>query len=49
MPRTARAMQWLLAAHVRRYHKHHHTAGSGHIRQGRFEAFGIQRGTVSPL
>lgn len=34
------SMQWLPAAHVRRYHKHYHT--SGHVWQGRFKAFPIQ-------
>src|SRR5262244_3339312 len=34
-------MQWLLTAHVRRYHKHYHS--SGHIWQGRFKAFPIQQ------
>jgi putative transposase len=33
-------MQWLLTAHVRRYHQHYHT--SGHVWQGRFRAFPIQ-------
>jgi putative transposase len=33
-------MQWLMTAHVRRYHAHHHT--SGHVWQGRFKAFPIQ-------
>ena len=35
-----RYMQWLLTAHARRYHKHHHT--DGHVWQGRFKAFPIQ-------
>ena len=33
-------MQWLLTAHVRRYHQHYHS--SGHVWQGRFKAFPIQ-------
>jgi putative transposase len=33
-------MQWLLTAHVRRYHRHYHS--SGHVWQGRFKAFPIQ-------
>jgi putative transposase len=37
-----RWMQWLLTSHVRRYHRHYH--GSGHVWQGRFKAFPIQRG-----
>src|SRR5690606_25502214 len=35
-----RWMQWLLTAHVRRYHRHY--GGSGHVWQGRFTAFPIQ-------
>jgi putative transposase len=34
-------MQWLLTSHVRRYHRHY--GGSGHIWQGRFKSFAIQR------
>jgi putative transposase len=34
-------MQWLLTSHVRRYHKHYGT--SGHIWQGRFKSFPVQR------
>lgn len=34
-------MQWLLTAHVRRYHQHYKT--SGHVWQGRFKAFPIER------
>jgi putative transposase len=37
----SRWMQWLLTAHVRRYHRHY--ASSGHVWQGRFKAFPIQR------
>ena len=36
----SRWMQWLMTAHVRRYHRH--CKGSGHIWQGRFKAFPIQ-------
>jgi len=36
----SRWMQWLMTAHVRRYHQHHHS--SGHVWQGRFKAFPIQ-------
>lgn len=35
----SRWMQWLLTAHVRRYHRHYE--GSGHVWQGRFKAFPI--------
>lgn len=34
-------MQWLLTAHVRRYHRHYQS--SGHVWQGRFKAFSIQQ------
>jgi putative transposase len=37
----SRWMQWLLTAHVRRYHRTYE--GSGHIWQGRFKAFPVQR------
>jgi putative transposase len=33
-------MQWLLTAHVRRYHRYY--GSSGHVWQGRFKAFPIQ-------
>lgn len=36
-----RWMQWLLTSHVRRYHRHY--GSSGHVWQGRFKAFPIQR------
>ncbi|TMA92825.1 MAG: hypothetical protein E6J74_20000 [Deltaproteobacteria bacterium] len=34
-------MQWLLTSHVRRYHKHY--GSRGHIWQGRFKSFSVQR------
>ena len=34
-------MQWVMTAHVRRYHRHYR--GSGHVWQGRFKAFPIQQ------
>ena len=34
-------MQWLMTSHVRRYHKHYGT--SGHIWQGRFKSFIVQK------
>src|SRR5258708_3068841 len=34
-------MRWLLTAHVRRYHRHYRS--SGHVWQGRFNAFPIQQ------
>jgi putative transposase len=36
-----RWMQWLLTAHVRRYHQHY--CSSGHLWQGRFKAFPIEQ------
>lgn len=36
----SRWMQWLMTAHVRRYHRHYH--GDGHVWQGRFKAFPVQ-------
>jgi putative transposase len=33
-------MQWLLTAHVRRYHQHYRS--NGHVWQGRFKAFPIE-------
>lgn len=36
----SRWMQWLMTAHVRRYHRYYH--GSGHVWQGRFKAFPVQ-------
>jgi putative transposase len=37
----SRFLQWLLTAHVRRYHRHYRS--SGHVWQGRFKAFPIQQ------
>ncbi len=38
---ASRFMQWWLTAHVRRHHRRHRT--SGHLWQGRFKSFPIQR------
>jgi putative transposase len=35
-------LQWLTVTHVRRWHAHHHSAGSGPLYQGRFKSFPIQ-------
>ena len=35
-------MQWLMTSHVRRYHRGH--GSSGHVWQGRFKSFPVQRG-----
>ncbi len=37
-------LQWLTVTHVRRWHAHHHTAGTGPLYQGRFKSFPIQEG-----
>lgn len=37
----SRWMQWLMTSHVRRYHKHYGT--SGHVWQGRFKSFIVQK------
>jgi putative transposase len=35
--------QWLTVTHVRRWHAHHHTEGTGPVYQGRFKSFPIQQ------
>jgi putative transposase len=35
-------MQWLTLTHSQRWHARHHTAGSGHLYQGRFKSFPVQ-------
>src|SRR5208282_2122162 len=35
-------MQWLTLTHNQRWHAHQHTAGSGHLYQGRFKSFPVQ-------
>lgn len=34
--------QWLTVTHVRRWHAHHGTAGTGPVYQGRFKSFPVQ-------
>jgi putative transposase len=34
--------QWLTVTHVRRWHAHHHSGGTGPVYQGRFKSFPIQ-------
>ena len=34
--------QWLTVTHVRRWHAHHHTEGTGPVYQGRFRSFPVQ-------
>jgi putative transposase len=36
-------LQWLTVTHVRRWHAHNHTEGTGPIYQGRFKSFPIQQ------
>jgi REP-associated tyrosine transposase len=36
-------MRWLMNAHIRRYQQHYGTCGHGHLYQGRFKNFPIQR------
>src|SRR6516162_7631726 len=35
-------LQWLTVTHVRRWHAHHHTAGTGPLYEGRFRSFPVQ-------
>ena len=35
-------VRWLTHTHSMRWHAHYHTAGSGHIYQGRFKSFPVQ-------
>jgi putative transposase len=34
--------QWLTVTHVRRWHAHHHSGGTGPVYQGRFKSFPVQ-------
>src|SRR4051812_15893174 len=38
----SRFMRWLTLTHTQRWHAHRHSAGSGHLYQGRFKSFPIQ-------
>jgi putative transposase len=42
-------MAWLSNAHVRRYRQHYHTAGDGHLYQGRFKSFPVMDGDAHHL
>jgi len=46
MSRSPRAMSlllhWVTMTPTARYHAHYHTAGTGHLYQGRFKTFPIQ-------
>lgn len=35
-------VRWLTHTHVQRWHAHRHSAGTGHVYQGRFKSFPIQ-------
>jgi putative transposase len=41
MASSARA-QWLTVTHVRRWHAHYHSGGTGPVYQGRFKSFPVQ-------
>jgi putative transposase len=36
-------LRWLTLTHTQRWHAHYHTAGTGHLYQGRFRAFPVQQ------
>jgi len=38
----SRFMGWLGGTHTKRYHRHYHTRGQGHLYQGRYKSFPIQ-------
>src|SRR6266851_4460772 len=35
-------LRWLTHTHTQRWHAHYHTAGTGHLYQGRFRAFPVE-------
>lgn len=35
-------LRWMTLTHSVRWHKHHHSTGSGHVYQNRFKAFAVQ-------
>ena len=35
-------LRWVSLTHTMRYHAHYHTAGEGHLYQGRFKSFPVQ-------
>jgi putative transposase len=39
----SRFVGWLTLTHTQRWHAHRHSRGSGHVYQGRFKSFPIQR------
>ncbi len=38
----SRFLRWITATHTMRFHAHYHTAGQGHVYQGRFKSFPLQ-------
>ena len=38
----SRFIGWLTMTHTQRWHAHHHSAGTGHLYQGRFKSFPVQ-------
>ena len=40
--RMSQFLRWVTATHTMRYHAHYHTAGEGHVYQGRFKSFPVQ-------
>jgi len=36
-------LQWLTVTHTMRWHAHYHTSGTGHLYQGRFKSFPVER------
>jgi putative transposase len=39
----SRFVGWLTLTHTQRWHAHRHSAGSGHVYQGRFKSFPVQQ------
>jgi hypothetical protein len=37
-------VHWLTLTHTQRWHAHYHDVGSGHLYQGRYQSFPVQRG-----
>ena len=35
-------LRWLTVTHVQRWHAHYHSAGTGHLYQGRFKSFPVE-------
>jgi putative transposase len=38
----SRFLRWVTATHTMRHHAHYHTAGEGHLYQGRYKSFPLQ-------